>query len=40
MRPLLDQNVAGIRPKEAFLTYKAENKGILRRNKSQHFRSF
>lgn len=33
-KPILDQNVEGIRPKECFLTYKADNKGILRRNKS------
>ena len=38
LKPILDQNIEGIRPKEAFLTYKADNKGILRRNKSQHFK--
>ncbi|CDW83255.1 UNKNOWN [Stylonychia lemnae] len=38
VKPILDQNVAGIRPKEAFLTYKEDNKGIIRRNKSQHFK--
>eukprot|EP00347_Sterkiella_histriomuscorum_P021329 403334378 len=37
-KPILDQNVEGIRPKESFLTYKADNKGILRRNRSQHFK--
>lgn len=38
IKPLLNQNIAGIRPKECFLTYEADNPGILKRNKSQRFR--
>jgi hypothetical protein len=34
IQPILDQNVAGIKPKQWMLSYVEDNPGILKRNKS------
>ncbi len=39
IKPHLDQNVAGIRPKEYFLSYDVDNPGIINQTKSRHYKT-
>jgi len=39
IHPFTDTNIEGNKPKNALITYKADNVGILKRNKSQHLRN-